>query len=281
MTDTNDDAPPPAQEVPPSDSPPPTPPPSDAPPVAGDDTPPPEYKIPDEYKDKPWAAKIKTEEDVFKQIDNLTGLVGKKHLTPDFKTATPADIEAYYESTRPADKKEYIIDGEASSPEIRGKVADLLHKNGITAHQGSALIKELGDLGLGELDTLTSEEGFNTEMTKSFGDKFKPTVASVVIEHKKHLSVDDQKLMDKIPNEFLGVVYRLTDKMTKAYGAKETGAQVDGGGGSPPTPDFDKESAAISAEIRALDGRAHSAEEKQILINKRHEIIRRKAAAKK
>jgi len=57
-------------------SPPAAAPPPDARPKLADEpvTPPPaspDFKVPDAYKDKPWANKIKTEEDLYKQIDNL------------------------------------------------------------------------------------------------------------------------------------------------------------------------------------------------------------------
>lgn len=50
----------------------------------------PAFAIPEEYSEKPWAEKVKSESDLWKQVDNLQGLVGKKSIVP---TAESTDEE--------------------------------------------------------------------------------------------------------------------------------------------------------------------------------------------
>lgn len=236
------------------------------------------YRVPDAYKEKPWASKIKSEDDLYKQIDNLTGLVGKKHLVPDFTKATPAELEEYYGFIRPADKGEYKF-SETSAPEVTGKIADILHKNGITAHQGNAVIAEYQALEQAGLAAATSADGFKEVMTKSFGEKYDGMVASVVAEHKQHLSADDQALMDSMPNDYLGAVYRLTQKMKEAYGAKETGAQVEGKTGAPAVKDVEVERKELRAQLKDVAARPHTEAELQTLKDKLHSTYESKKRA--
>lgn len=80
---------------------------SAAAPVATPTPAPSDFAIPEAYKDKPWASKVKSHDDLWKQLENTQSLIGKKAIAPDFKTATPQEIEDYYSQMRPADKAEF------------------------------------------------------------------------------------------------------------------------------------------------------------------------------
>jgi hypothetical protein len=252
-------------------SPPAAAPPPDARPKLADEpvTPPPaspDFKVPDAYKDKPWANKIKTEEDLYKQIDNLDAAVGKKAVVPDFEKATPEEMEEYFARTRPADKTAYNF-GDSVAEDFAAPVTDLMHKYGVPPKVATQMAADYAAIEAGKMQEAMSSDGFKAVMAKSFGDKFDGAVSQVVALHKQHLSADDQKMMDTLPNDYLGLVYRLSANMAKAYGAKETGQAADPKGSAPPSNDIAAVQKGLRQQIRDLDSKPHTAEERQKLVD--------------
>lgn len=226
------------------------------------------YKVPDAYKEKPWASKIKSDEDLWKQVDNLQTAVGKKGMiVPDFKTATPEAIEEFLSVTRPADKSVYKF-GEGVDAEFTGEVGDIFLKTGISEYQGNKVIEAYQKLEDARVEKATSADGFKSAMTKSFGDKFEGDVKSVTDEFTKRMSPEDKQMLEGIPNDYLGMIYRLTRSIQKAYGATENGSAHLGDQGAPGGQDLTAVRNGIRNEISALGSRMHTAEEKQTLINK-------------
>ncbi len=239
-----------------------------APEVKPGEEPPAAYKVPDAYKEKPWASKIKSDDDLWKQVDNLQTAVGKKGMIiPDFKTATPEQIEEFVSATRPADKGVYKF-GEGVDEGFVGEVGDIFLKNGISEYQGNKVIEAYQALEDKRVTEATSADGFKAVMAKSFGDKFEGDVKAVTTEIGTRLSPEDKQMLEGIPNQYLGMIYRLTRSMQKAYGANENGSAHTGDNGSPGTQDLTAVRAGIRTEIAALSTRMHTAEEKQTLINK-------------
>lgn len=224
----------------------------------------PEWKVPDAYKEKPWAQKVKSEEDVYKQLDNLDSLVGKKNVVPDFKTAKPEEIEAFYSQLRPADKAAYQF-GENADKEFVSTFQDSFHKNGISETQSKSLIADYQKLETAKLEQMTSADGFKQVMTKTFGEKYDADVAAVVADQKKMFSTEEQSMLEKMPNQYLAAFYKQSreyqkqlDAVKKEYGATESGAQVNGGNGTMPAANVEETRKTLRAEIRALDGKPFS-----------------------
>lgn len=228
-----------------------------------------EYKLPDAYKDKPWASKIKSEEDLFKQLDNLNAAVGKKHLTP--ADDAPAEEWAeYFNSLRPEAADKYNL-GEGTLPEYAGDLQKMFFDSGISQKQLDKLLPLYQAFEARNFEAQTSEGGFKAEMVKSFGEKYDANVTAIVNEHKQHLTPEDQQVLESIPNQYLGVVYRLTAAMQKAYGASEhPTAQAGAKPGTVNPPNIDVVRADLRKQIAEIDARPHTAEEKQRLINDLH-----------
>jgi hypothetical protein len=98
----------------------------------------------------------------------------------------------------------------------------------------------------------------------------------VVKEHKQYLSAEDQALMDTIPNKYLGVVYRLTEGMRKAYGANENGDAHTQKSGVQVSVDIEAERKDLRKQMNELETRPHSALEKQTLVDKLDATYRNK-----
>lgn len=229
-------------------------------------TPPAAFKIPDEYKDKPWASKVTSEAELWKQLANTQELIGKKSVVPDLKTATPEQREEYYKTTRPSDVSEYVFDGQMASPEIKGAVGKILMDNGISAVQGNAVIAEYMKVGEAEQAKLFDPEGFKSAMKATFGDGWEAVRDGVHKNLQGVMTKDDYTLMEKnLPNAYVNLIYRTLGNTQKAvenmmarYGVKETSiahfvdkSQVGG-------TDVNSQRAAIRADMGKLAAGPHT-----------------------
>lgn len=249
-------------------------PPADPAPKDPTDPAPAEYKIPDEFKDKPWASKIKSEADLWKQLENLNGALGKKQAVPDFKTATPKEIDEWKAQTRPADKAAYEFDPE-TQPEVKEALSELLFSEGITPTQANAVVKGFQELQKAQLTEMTDPKKFDEMITADFGSK--EAAQPVAKALKANLNAADFELLESLPNQAVGMIYRAVGNIIKGYGIEDAGK----GGTHSPSPmsevDLDAKSAELFTKIQALDKRSHTVEERQALVNERQAIFERKA----
>lgn len=242
----------------------------------------PTFTIPDEYKDRGFAAKIKTPEDLWKQLDNLDKLAGKKAIpTIDYSTATAEEIAAYHAKLAPQDRKAYEFPN-ADDP-VAGIIGDAFIAAGINEHQGKAIIQKLAPV-LEKMDEESkaasmSEEGYMKLSKEAFGENFKDAITKVEVALKTHAPDDaskkvfddmtnDQRIaVDKTLNAILAAHDARVQKLLKDHGITETGAQAEGGKGTVAgnVADVRRE---LRQKIREMDSRPHTAQEKKILIDK-------------
>lgn len=232
-----------------------------------------EFKVPDAYKDKPWAGKVKSMDDVFKQLDNLDMLVGKKQVVPDLKTATPEQKEAFYAMLRPKDATAYTIPDEVGgfpiAPAVKEAVGKMFLANGISEVQGNAVITAYNEVGKAQLAEQFSPEGFEASMKQNFGDDHKTVTGQVRNNIKGMMTPQDQQMLDKLPNAYLGVIYRTLGNVVKHYGVKETDtAHFAGAGGASGGNDINATRAGIRSEMAKMGGQPHTAEQYQALQQK-------------
>lgn len=230
----------------------------------------PEFALPDEYKDKPWASKITSNEDLYKQVDNLTGLVGKKTIQPlDYEAASEEEIAAHHASTAPENGAEGYVWDEGSMPEFTGPMGNALAKAGINAHQQAILSEEFqsiaSELSANHLEANTSSEDYLSIAKESFGDGFEETLGNVENSIKENSNDTDKGLFDALDNNTRSAVDRLVNSINtkaeervaailKEHGVAETGAQINGANGSPNTASAFEQRAAIRKEMNEIDG---------------------------
>ena len=227
------------------------------------------FKIPDEFKDKPWAAKVTSEAELWKALAGAQELIGRKSVVPDLKTATPEQREEFYKQLRPADASEYQFVGDMASPDIKTAVGKLFMDNGISAVQGNEIIKQYQALGEVEQAKMYDPEGFKQTMEQQFGKDWEITTGRAYNNLKSMMSDQDQKLMEHLPNAYAGLIYRTlgqTDKAVQAmmtrYGVKETNlahfADKSGGAGA---TDINAVRAGLRAEMGRLVAGPHTADQ--------------------
>lgn len=236
------------------------------------------FNVPDAYKNASWASKVKSIDDVYKQLDNLDKLAGKKAVAGiDYATAKPEEIQAYHDSLAPKDITAY---GFGQDPN-EAAIGNAFKKAGLNEHQGKALLETLTPF-FSELDQktkaeLTSEEGYVKLAKEAFGDGFKEHIGKVEKTLKTYAPDDATKqAFDEMPNSMRIVVDKTVAKiveayegriakMVKEYGLTETGAQAGAQAGAP--SNIEQKRTELRAKIRELGGRAHTITEKQALVD--------------
>ena len=235
------------------------------------------FKLPEAYKDKPWASKIHSQEDLFKQIDNLQALVGKKTVVPDLEKASDKEREEYFAHTRPASAEAYEFPDTDYGPiddDMKKGVADLMFKNGISAYQANNLIKGYQEQERALLAKQFSPDGMKQALKTAFGDDWENVTGQTRRSLSNFMSKEDNAMLDNIPNVYLGLIYRTMGNVVKAYGIKETDGAHFAQSGGHATTDIGSQRQAIRDQITALSQRPHTAAEKQELINKLNETYR-------
>lgn len=243
-------------------------------PPAPDGTPKPtEFKLPDEHKDKPWASKVKSEADLYAQLDTLTALKGKKMIVPDLTTASEAEREEYFKLTRPANGIEGYSFGDAPiDPIIKDAVGQSLLKNGLTAFQANEVIKDYQAAEGKLLAAQYDPEAIKTTMTEAFGDKWETVVGATKNALNGIMTPEDGTLLDNLPNTYMALVYRTfgnvlqaVEKVRSAYGIKESTAHILAGSGAVQPTDVNAVREGLRAKIAGLHHKPHTNAEKAAL----------------
>lgn len=213
------------------------------------------FKLPDVYKDKPWAKDIKTQDDLLKQIDTLAARQG----VPDLAKATPEEREAYYATTRPKDISEYQFGDEGvADPMIKTAMGESLMKNGVSATQANAIIKDYQASEQALLKTMYSEEGMKEALSKAFGADWVKVKDGTTEALKGMMAPEDYNAVQALPNPYIALVYRTLGNVVKTYGVKSSDkAHLDAGGGQP-TIDVDSQRQQLRDQIGALNRRPHT-----------------------
>jgi len=245
-----------------------------------------DFSLPDAYKEKSWAAKVKSQEDVYKLVDNLNQLVGKKQVPFDYEHATPEEITAYHTSIAPKDLSAYEFPN-ADDP-VAKAIGEAFRSSGLSGVQGKAVVQSLAPMiQKMEEDRVAGlkDAGKYTEISKKeFGDGYEAVLAKVNKAIVESVPKELGAAFDDMPNEHRHAVNVAINKIVsgyeakfaevvKQYGIKESGAQ---GGVNPSSAATDKVSLqkSIRAELRAMDGRPHTAQEKQALITRLNETYK-------
>ena len=226
-----------------------------------------DYKIPDEYKDEPWASKVKSESDLWKQVKNLQGLVGKKSIPPDLSKATPEEREAFYAQTRPADVAAYGLDkvsDEVMLPGVRAALGDQLLKNGVSPVQAQPILEAVAAASAKEREAAFNPENFMAVAESVMGKGYDPKPLNKII--KSNLSPEAYEGINNMPNVNLVAMHKAIKEIVDAYGIKETSAHTGASQAAASSTDVTTVRANLRAEIGKLIHRPHTYEEKQGLI---------------
>jgi hypothetical protein len=227
----------------------------------------PQFSVPKEYAEKGWAKKVKSQEDIYKLVDNQEALIGKKRIVPDLSDLSKPEAQEYLASLRGNTKVEDYKFAEGAPKEFTSKVAQMLFDKGVPASVGNAIIADYQKIADADMAQAFSKDGMKVEMAKTFGDDGK-RAGEVINMVSDILGPEGKEFMEtKIPNHMVGFMFKFMDAIKTKYGVNDSGTGGEGGEGGG-GGNVETIRAAIRADIRKLDGRPHTGEEKAALQKK-------------
>lgn len=176
-----------------------------------------DFSIPDNYKEAKWAQNIKSSDDLWKQMNDAQGLIGKKSIpSHDSSDEEWAD---FYSKMRPesADKYEFSLpeglEIDNDNEEVKAEnefIREMFHKYGLSQKQAAGLYQDYTAFKLGqnpseeEIAAQKEEQDrdFEAKAKEAFGDKTKEVMKEASREFAS-LSEEAQGEMNGLSNESL------------------------------------------------------------------------------
>lgn len=252
-----------------------------------------EFVIPEAYQKKPiegqegkfenaWTDKIKSEEDLWKLAANSQKMLGKKNLTPDFETATPQEIEQYFNEIRPQDKNEYNFKTSEDYTEtgLEESFATMLHEVGLSKYQGDKLIAMYQQFEQQKAQELYDADSFIAGMEEVFGKGFEVKTDQTRQLIEANLNDKQKERLENVPNEYLTLMYELAHNLDKAYGASESGLGGENPPGFVPKKNIDEQITGVRKQLEEISKRPHDANEKQVLVDQLLDLTKQKKGLK-
>ncbi len=224
------------------------------------------FAVPESYKDKGWAGKVKSMDDVWKLVDNLDGLAGKKMVVPDLENGSEAEIKTFIDTLRGQTKVEDYKFPDGSDENLTREVAQVFHDVGIPASLGNKVIEKYIGIANKIAESNVSKEGLEAEWKKSFGDSYQDSAGKTTNLIKENLSAEDKALFESLPNNALGLVYRLANSLRVAYGANDSGTAGEGQGSNRGV-DVESTRKALRAKMAEMRSRPYDGDEYQKLVD--------------
>ncbi len=190
-----------------------------------------EFKVPDSFADRKWAANIKSEEDLYNQFDNLQGMIGKKSIPA--ADAPPEQLEEFYAQLRPETPEAYELKlPEGLEASIDDGVAleykEFFYENGFTQAQAQALhdfhlSKEMARMP----DPAVVDAEFDKTMEFKYGAGAKDAI-KIAHKYLATASEETQAAFRNLPNDQLIAVIDVLNDNHKKFTREDT-APVPGG----------------------------------------------------
>lgn len=209
------------------------------------------FAIPEAYTSKDWASKIKSQDDLWKSMDNAQSLLGKRPTGIPYNDASDAEWDAFYKAAGRPDNPEYDFKDPEGVPEgfdtasYKKAAAEILHAAGLNSRQANKVYQmflqsELGAYTQSKEVAATREKELDNEydtLTKEhFGDNYdaaqKATFDAFERYSPQSLKAAFAEIADK-PRALTAVVATINgmknelDNLRKEYGAE--GALSSGG----------------------------------------------------
>ena len=218
------------------------------------------FFVPDEYKEQGWAKNINSYEDLWKMNANAQTLIGKKTIGIPTASSTEEEWNDYYSKVRP-EKAEYGLE---EWDEDNQAISDVFHKYGLAEKQAKGISTELKAIQDKYNHEFFSQEAYDNEMTTRFGKDFSGKTKGIIDFINKEANEVDRNVLEQLPNNVLGIVYGLIDKVQTRYAVKDTDTAKGGTGKVNTQPDWLKYNEAMN-ELRT---RPHTTADMNALKNK-------------
>ncbi len=219
------------------------------------------FEIPQAYKEEGWAQNVKSYDDLWKMNANAQKLIGKKTIGVPDETASEAAWEEFYDKIRPAGADKYAFEGlEPEEAEVFGQ---MFYKAGLSQKQAQEVMNGYAGLLQEEVNSHLTKEGYENQMKTRFGEDYEKVASRVNQFIRREADKNDLAVLETMPNEVIGLVYGLIDKVQTRYAVNETDFAKQGAGISK-EPDF----AGFAKEASLLRTKPHTTADLQALKSK-------------
>lgn len=178
------------------------------------------FAVPDQYKESGWAKNIDSYEKLWSAHANAQELIGRKTIGIPTENSSEAEIEEFYGKVRPETVDGYDFDLGDDTAIFK----DIFHKNGISTRQAKSITDAYKESVRKVEEQLYSQEGFDSVMKENLGESYKDKIEKVNGFLKQFGSKDALAEVDKLPNQTIGLMYKLIDLTMDKYGVKELGS---------------------------------------------------------
>lgn len=185
------------------------------------------FSVPEQYAEKPWAANVRSLDDMYSQFDNMQGLVGKKNIPG--ANATDEETQAFYNQLRPetADKYELTLpDGVKAeiNQDEQNLYKQMFHDLGLTPKQANALfqghvkleMEKAGKLAEGQPTPEEAEAAKDVEfgklVTEKLGDKADEAI-KITMAHALQHSQETMDGIKELPPEQMAAIVDLISSL--------------------------------------------------------------------
>jgi|GEM_PF-4771446 len=206
----------------------------------------------------------------FNSVDDLVkSFLDGKNQTAEYPTSEwdEEKLNDYYSKIRPESEESYKFNEAFDEDDVKffSKTA---HDNGLTEKQAENMSNAIAEIGNKQREELYSKEGYE----KTMGDIFQGNEEerTQVLNHiKDSYSDEDKAIIESMPNEYVGILFKGIKNDLKAFGANEGTALNNPANGGVMSEDAVKQQrAGIKKEIEALSTKPHTREQKSELLNR-------------
>ncbi len=243
------------------------------------------FQIPQEYAERGWtktAPQFKDQDEyvqwITKQYDaqqdyvggKLDKLVQEKGLVsiPDFTNEEQA--KSFFEKLTPQDVNQYPTT-EFQSDDAKQFFNNAFKDAGLAVPQAKKMIDAFHNYQNQVLEQATNKNDYEAKMSDIFGKDFETAKTPVDNMLKNILSAEDMQLInDKLPNDLVAVMYKVSKGLADKYGYKE---QPQGGTNPQKTTAMTADEkrakhAEHLKELQALSSKPHTQQEKNGILDK-------------
>lgn len=187
-----------------------------------------EFSIPEQYSDKGWAKQINSVDQLWKSVESLQALKGKKDFGMPEDNATAEQWNEYYSKLRPQDPNSYILHGEGSefNEDFESNMKNAFYEVGLTEKQASFISEKFNEFTSSELakakeaDKSHDDSEFDRLSSEAFGGEEGAQKAIEVAKGMLNEYVDEsyREQIAKLDNASLIAITSVMNNVHSKYG---------------------------------------------------------------
>lgn len=199
--------------------------------------------IPEEYRDKPYLKDFlskpvgpDTYKELFKKVDGLETVVGKKSIGIPAADADPKEVEAFYSKLRPETPDAYDFPvGKDADPVFLKAIKETFHAAGVSKGQSLKVVEGLKKaIDAQTAGAAAAQKAHNDEFDAMTAKAFGPESATVMANAKAMLAENApdsvKPFIADLDNKSLAVMAGVLDSLKKRYGIEDSVSDGEGSG---------------------------------------------------